>query len=106
MPKIWYKGKAVRVPNEWIVPLTQAGLVYTEDDGKHAWSATKTPGVRTWQCPLCWAREEVSDDDLAEIGTPMCADCDEEMDVVTGDEATGGRDQGNSRPPGERDGQR
>ena len=37
---------------------------------------------RLWQCPRCRKNTEVSYDDLAIIGTPLCGDCDGEMALL------------------------
>ena len=34
---------------------------------------------RLWQCPCCHKNAEVSYDDLAAVGTPICSDCDNDM---------------------------
>jgi hypothetical protein len=37
---------------------------------------------RLWQCPRCRQSAEVSYDDLAIVGTPLCSDCDCEMELL------------------------
>ena len=37
---------------------------------------------RQWQCPGCGRKANCSYEDLAIAGTPYCADCDQEMEMV------------------------
>ena len=41
-----------------------------------------SPETHTWRCPSCAATVEHSYDDLADVGTPICDDCDVEMEMV------------------------
>ena len=38
--------------------------------------------VRTWSCPGCGHRVECSYEHLATSGTPICTDCDREMELA------------------------
>ena len=38
--------------------------------------------IHTWQCPGCGRRIEQSYAALAEVGTPICPGCDEEMELI------------------------
>jgi hypothetical protein len=37
---------------------------------------------RTWKCPDCGRTVEHSYEALAEVGTPICTDCDTEMELL------------------------
>ncbi len=37
---------------------------------------------RTWKCPDCGRTADVSYENLAEVGTPICPDCDIEMKLL------------------------
>jgi hypothetical protein len=37
---------------------------------------------RLWRCPQCSCQVNCSYEQLAEVGVPMCPDCDVEMDLV------------------------
>ena len=37
---------------------------------------------RTWKCPDCGRQIEHSYEALAEVGTPICGDCDAEMELL------------------------
>lgn len=43
--------------------------------------ASKGSHSRTWRCPTCGRRVDCSYEDLAVSGTPICTDCDSEMDL-------------------------
>ncbi len=36
---------------------------------------------RTWKCPDCGRQADCSYEDMAQAGTPMCTDCDTEMEL-------------------------
>jgi transcription elongation factor Elf1 len=36
---------------------------------------------RTWKCPDCGTQTDCSYEDLAKAGTPICTDCDTEMEL-------------------------
>ncbi|MFC1783812.1 hypothetical protein ACFL02_09555 [Planctomycetota bacterium] len=38
--------------------------------------------TQEWKCPDCGQVVECSYEDLAEVGTPYCSDCDVEMEIV------------------------
>ena len=37
---------------------------------------------RTWKCPDCGRTIDCSYDDLAQTGSPVCTDCDVEMEMI------------------------
>ena len=41
---------------------------------------TKQQPAKKWKCPDCGHTVDCSYEDLAEVGTPYCADCDVEME--------------------------
>ena len=43
---------------------------------------TEKQSHRLWQCRRCRQSSEVSYDDLAVVGTPLCSDCDCEMELL------------------------
>lgn len=43
---------------------------------------TEKQSHRLWQCSQCHQSFEVSYDDLATVGTPLCSDCDCEMEML------------------------
>lgn len=54
--------------------------------GNEQWPVVKkaTQGVysRVWKCPGCDRTVTVSYEDLAEAGSPICTDCEREMDML------------------------
>jgi hypothetical protein len=54
--------------------------------GCESWPVVKTAlegsYCRTWKCPDCGQTIEHSYEALAEAGTPICTDCDTEMDLL------------------------
>ena len=37
---------------------------------------------RLWQCQTCDNSAKLSYDELADVGSPICTDCDEEMELT------------------------
>jgi len=44
--------------------------------------ASRRTYSRKWKCPLCGRTVQCSYEDLAEAGSPHCADCDTEMRLI------------------------
>ena len=50
---------------------------------KNKWSKIKDEDVRTvWKCPECGDKASVSPDFFQESGTPVCCNCDKDMDYL------------------------
>ena len=45
-------------------------------------AAMEASYCRLWRCPDCHRTARVSYEELPEIGTPLCADCDQPMDLL------------------------
>jgi len=57
---------------------------YTSDDCAHEEEECEKDldDSRSWRCPECGLEAVVSYEDLAEIGNPICDQCDVEMELV------------------------
>ncbi len=80
---IWRNGNWAPAPadqNEELQLLNQQAKTLREELGY------SQPGevsyCRTWKCPDCGRTIEHSYEALAEVGTPICTDCDAEMDLL------------------------
>jgi hypothetical protein len=47
---------------------------FDQKSNERAWSI--------WHCPTCEYQVELRFTDLEEIGTPICSDCEEDMDLI------------------------
>lgn len=65
----WPAGEAVHENRHW--PIVRKAL-----------DAADQPYTRRWQCPGCGRTTGCSYEDLAEIGSPFCTDCDREMTLL------------------------
>ena len=65
----WPSGEKVTANKHWPI-VTQAI------------HSIEQPYSRQWQCPDCGRVIECSYENLAKIGTPYCADCESEMDLI------------------------
>jgi hypothetical protein len=45
-------------------------------------SSATQPAYRLWRCSTCGRTVSLSYEDLARVGTPLCSDCDEAMELL------------------------
>ena len=72
-------------PDGWPCSIRQ-WETFEEIVGSERWPIVKKARVcsssRAWKCPDCGRQISCSYEELAEAGTPICTDCDKEMDML------------------------